>query len=276
MKTQNQQKSKQEYSINFLIVFSVSVLLFIGCKVADAPQHGRTSSAASGAPQPYYLPTKESVPNISRYKARLLFEDAINKSINNFSWQNHWQGGKWWYKLNALEAPQITDSTFSFVFSDEYTKETKRYKFTYSDLDIYALKYSAKKGVEIGFPFKKWEKLWIVGAGYTEGKNILDALYILKFKDQNAEDKKELESFKPIAEQYKALATKPQLNERARKYLVQATNATEEKRYSDGIDLLEKALAVDPTYPLAHFNRALLWGQVSAFCITAEWLFARG
>jgi len=47
--------------------------------------------------------------------------------------------------------------------------------------------------------------------------------------------------------------------------LVQATTATEEKRYTDAIDLLGKAINVDPAYPQAHFNRALLWAQVNIY-----------
>ena len=82
---------------------------------------------------------------------------------------------------------------------------------------------------------------------------------ILKNTNQTEEDQKEMESFKPIAEKYKLLETKPALTEDARKYLVQAQSAAEEKRYADGIDLLEKALTIDPTFPKAHFNRAILW-----------------
>lgn len=245
-----------------IIILSVGMLT--GCVVQQPPVANSTTGSQPSGPAAY-LPTKESVPNINRYKARLLFEDALQKCSANFCGQNHWQDGHWWYKLIQAAPAQVTDSSFALVFTDEYTKEIKKYEFRYSKLNIYTMQYGPRKGSQLGFDVKKWEKLWILGTSYNDCKQLVDALYVLKFKNQSAEDQKELESFKPVAQQYKSLVVKPQLSEEARKYLVQATNATEEKRYKDGIDLLEKALAVDPTYPLAHFNKALLWSQVSAY-----------
>ena len=85
---------------------------------------------------------------------------------------------------------------------------------------------------------------------------------IAQSNDVNA---KKIEEFKPIAKEYNALAVKPQLPEEARKYIVQATNATEEKRYNDAITLYEKAIKVDQTYPQAHYNLALILGTAEQY-----------
>ncbi|HUR67086.1 MAG TPA: tetratricopeptide repeat protein [Chitinophagaceae bacterium] len=108
-------------------------------------------------------------------------------------------------------------------------------------------------------------KLWIHNYNYSLCKQVVDAFFILKNKNLDSADKKELEDFKLVSEKYKSAVIKPDLNEDARRFLVQATTATEEKRYNDAIDLLEKAITADPAYPQAHFNRALLWAQVSIY-----------
>jgi len=58
---------------------------------------------------------------------------------------------------------------------------------------------------------------------------------------------------------YSKMKIKPELPEVARKYMVQATTATEEKKYSEAISLWSKGLLAAPYYPLAYYNRALLY-----------------
>lgn len=76
----------------------------------------------------------------------------------------------------------------------------------------------------------------------------------------------ELETFKEIAEQYRLLKVKPQMSEEARKYLVQAQAAYEEKRYENAINLYEKAIKVEPALPKAYLNRAMLLGNQGEYC----------
>jgi len=142
--------------------------------------------------------------------------------------------------------------------------------FAYSDIEVSAIKrkkeaaemYLSKPGS------KKQERLYIINSGMDTCKHIANLLFLLKNKSiatQEKEDQKELEHFKSIAQQYQSLVVKPELHEDARKYLVQATTATEEKQYEEAIDLLGKAIAVDGVYPQAHFNAALLWAQVTIY-----------
>ena len=58
---------------------------------------------------------------------------------------------------------------------------------------------------------------------------------------------------------YPKLKDKPELKEDARKFMVQATKGTEEKKYAEAIALWGKSLSITPYYPLAYYNRALLF-----------------
>jgi len=57
---------------------------------------------------------------------------------------------------------------------------------------------------------------------------------------------------------YPLLKTKPEINESVRKYAVQATGATKEKKYDNAIDLWTNTLKISPYYPVAYYNRAHL------------------
>ncbi|HUR67087.1 MAG TPA: hypothetical protein VMZ03_12125 [Chitinophagaceae bacterium] len=142
--------------------------------------------------------------------------------------------------------------------------------FAYSDIQVSIVKrkkdeaeiYLSKPGAT------KYQRLHIINIGIDTCDHIASLLSLLKNKSiatQEQEDQKELELFKPIAQQYHSLVVKPGLQEEARKYLVQATTATEENLYEEAIGLLEEAIAIDPLYPQAHFNVALLWAQVSIY-----------
>lgn len=58
---------------------------------------------------------------------------------------------------------------------------------------------------------------------------------------------------------YPLLKTKPEISESLRKYAVQATGATKEKKYDNAIDLWTNTLKISPCYPVAYYNRALLY-----------------
>jgi tetratricopeptide (TPR) repeat protein len=70
---------------------------------------------------------------------------------------------------------------------------------------------------------------------------------------------------KRIFEVYPQLKEKPDISESARKYMVQAAKATEEKKYPESINLWYKALSISPYYPLAYYNRALLKGLLGDY-----------
>ncbi|HUR67085.1 MAG TPA: tetratricopeptide repeat protein [Chitinophagaceae bacterium] len=211
-----------------------------------------------------YVPTKGTVPDISTYKALLLLDNAFKKSTDNFYW---WSKPP--YKMQSFDY-QINESFFVLKYKYDATTEGDRSTiYYYSKLEIPAVERTKRNGNKICFSMqsgpKQDDKNYIFDEDFELCKQIVNALFIIKTKDQYAADQQELESFKPIAQQYKSLLIKPDLKEETRRFIVQATTATEEKRYNDAIDLLEKAITVDPAYPQAHFNRALLWAQVTIY-----------
>ena len=250
-------------SIVFVPVF-IFLLMLIGCAVQNNPHNMVTESTS--LPQNIgrdYIPTKESVPAVNRYKARLLLEDALEKCVNNT------YGKRELGKIIRITPPIFSEGNVELEFKPSFKDMMNgsgaiiRYKINFSTIIIPPFEYRRKQGTQLAFIING-EKLYILGVSYEVGKQLVDALYILKYNGQQ-EDQKELDEFKPIAQQYRALAVKPELKEEARRYLVQASMATDEKRYMDAIDLLEKAISIDPTYPQAHFNRALLWVQFQSY-----------
>ncbi len=58
---------------------------------------------------------------------------------------------------------------------------------------------------------------------------------------------------------YPLMRSKPEITELVRKYAVQATSATQEKKYDDAISLWSATLNISPYFPLAYYNRAMLY-----------------
>lgn len=217
-----------------------------------------------------YTPAKETVPDISRYEARVQLNEALNKSAGNFYW--------WIKPPYKMLSPEFEPGDSFVVVKyrfDETDRELRKHVIPFSQLEMPKIEVTKKTGnkVVLYTPGKKDKKhdsevSYILFSDYETDRQIVNALYILKTKTpgmQVLEDEKEADLFKPVALQYRAQTIKPGLSEAARKFLVQATTATEEKRYIDGIHLLGKAIAADQAYPQAHFNCALLWAQVGIY-----------
>lgn len=58
---------------------------------------------------------------------------------------------------------------------------------------------------------------------------------------------------------YPKLKDKPEIPENIRRYIVQATNATEEHDYDKSIELWGKVISIIPYNPMAYYNLALIW-----------------
>ncbi len=77
---------------------------------------------------------------------------------------------------------------------------------------------------------------------------------------------KEINSFRPIADKYRALLEKPLISEEQRRYIVQANGFNEQRLYGKAIELYIKAIKSDQTaYPAAYSNLALLYAQLNKF-----------
>ncbi len=108
---------------------------------------------------------------------------------------------------------------------------------------------------------------FFIGFTAEEEKNIVLIQDILSALDNfNKKRYKEINTFKPIAEKYRALLEKPLFSEEQRKYIVQANSFNGQKLYVKAIELYNKAIKLDQTaYPAAYSNLALLYAQLNKF-----------
>ncbi len=58
---------------------------------------------------------------------------------------------------------------------------------------------------------------------------------------------------------YPLIKTKPEISEFVRRYMVQASSATGEKKYDEAIRLYTTTLSISPWVPVAYYNRSLLY-----------------
>jgi tetratricopeptide (TPR) repeat protein len=155
-------------------------------------------------------------------------------------------------KANALKMVDI-DPAKEVYFSNEhlldiYDLEMRR-KVAKQSLEdatknIKEYKSSSSKtlgNIKLAQAFAKLDKAWLYSSGIkNEDRDLGDTI------------------LKRIFEVYPQMTEKPELPELARKYMVQASTATEEKNYVPALILWNKAINIAPYYPLSYFNRALL------------------
>ncbi|MCW1149225.1 tetratricopeptide repeat protein [Flavobacterium lacisediminis] len=105
-----------------------------------------------------------------------------------------------------------------------------------------------------------------------ESKKRITLLYNLmlplsdKFrKDEDMKINNEPELFKKIVEQYKSLENQT-ISEEQRKFIVQANQLAEDKKYYDAYSYYEKVLKINPvSYPYAYYNMAILKENIKDF-----------
>lgn len=82
----------------------------------------------------------------------------------------------------------------------------------------------------------------------------------------NKQTARQLAAFKVQAAHYRALAVKPAVSERQRKFIVQANFMAQQKDYDDAIRLYQKAIKLNPvSYPAAYFKLAVFSAQVGRY-----------
>jgi tetratricopeptide (TPR) repeat protein len=95
--------------------------------------------------------------------------------------------------------------------------------------------------IKLSEAFAKTNKAWLYSSGISkEDRDLKDTIQNLFYKV------------------YPLMTEKPELPELARKYMVQANTAAENKKYNEAVLLWNKAISIAPYYPLSYFNRALV------------------
>jgi tetratricopeptide (TPR) repeat protein len=97
------------------------------------------------------------------------------------------------------------------------------------------------------------------------GKRLVDDFVIIQ-NQLNEKRNASLVLFEQVAAQYHALKVKPPVKEGQRKYIVQGNMYSQEKYYSNAIEMYNKVIEIDQTaYPAAYSNIALLYAQLNNF-----------
>ncbi|MDD2241987.1 MAG: tetratricopeptide repeat protein [Bacteroidales bacterium] len=97
-----------------------------------------------------------------------------------------------------------------------------------------------------------------------EGKVLCNMLYTLQYRMNQKYFDRELRRLKDLKERE---AGKTQtVEENQRRYIVQASAATNQQLYSKAIDYFSRAVSINPlSYPVAYYNMALLNSQIELF-----------
>ena len=96
----------------------------------------------------------------------------------------------------------------------------------------------------------------------ADAERVADDLLFMQHTLRKQLDER-LARFQPIALQYRALDTKPEMSEEQRRLIVQANALTQQKQYSRADEKYCQAIELDPvSYPEAYFNLALLEAQM--------------
>jgi tetratricopeptide (TPR) repeat protein len=156
-------------------------------------------------------------------------------------------------KANALKIIEL-DPTKEICFSG--TKLLDIYDF---DKRRTIAEKLFKSGVDAYKEQKTIVSRAIANLKLADAFQLLDSALLYTFSDLN-EDNDMRDSIKEMMFIiYPLMKEKPAVREAARKYMVQAGTATDEKKYNEALKLWGKASSIAPYYPLADYNRALLW-----------------
>lgn len=105
-----------------------------------------------------------------------------------------------------------------------------------------------------------------IGYNYKLANELAQYFYAIQYHNVSIKLDKKLEEFKPIAEQYKNLRSKPAMKEEQRKLIVQANAMNQQKHYGKAIELYVEAVKLDPvSYPAAYSNIALMQAQLELY-----------
>jgi tetratricopeptide (TPR) repeat protein len=108
--------------------------------------------------------------------------------------------------------------------------------------DLSSSPSKALANMKLSDAFKSLDSAWLYSPGLTaEDRNLRDSI---------------IEKFFVV---YPLMKTKPEISEQVRRYVVQATSATQERKYDEAINLWTTALNISPYLPIAYYNRALLY-----------------
>jgi tetratricopeptide (TPR) repeat protein len=85
------------------------------------------------------------------------------------------------------------------------------------------------------------------------------------FSDLQKKESAAFAEFQEKAKVWLALPQKPSLPEEARRFRVLAEDATESKDFEKAVGYYEQGLAIEPMWPVGHYNAALIYGELKNY-----------
>ncbi|MBB3186251.1 tetratricopeptide repeat protein [Microbacter margulisiae] len=186
-----------------------------------------------------------------KYKKAIVTKDGIELQMKS--------GIKMIYFSKLFGEGDITLVRLYHLVTDAKTGE--KYRDYYNDYikgikNFYFYKMHSGFGVTMPDP------------GYYPSCNaeLADALFTIEKAMNSQNQQSRLEAFKQVAEQYRALKTKPVQTEEQRKYVVQATFFAQQKKFPQAIELYKKALFVDSTaFPIVYYDLANIYAETQSY-----------
>ena len=105
---------------------------------------------------------------------------------------------------------------------------------------------------------------WSGPSARSNARNFARAWYVLA-REAPAFYLAQEAAFASVAQSYRNASVKPQLPEEAVRYKVQAELAVQQKRFDDAVDLYDQALDIAPWWPVGHYNRGLILGELKDY-----------
>lgn len=105
---------------------------------------------------------------------------------------------------------------------------------------------------------------WRGASAHSNARDFVRAWYVLAHA-RTVVDPAQEAAFERVAQSYRNASVKPQLPEEAVRYKVQAELAVQQKRFDDAVDLYDKALDIAPWWPVGHYNRGLILGELKDY-----------
>ena len=148
-------------------------------------------------------------------------------------------------QLDPSKEAYFTGSRLPEIFNLDFRREKS--KQLTQDAQIFLSEQSTipsktLANIKINDAFRNLDTAWLLSPGLTN-------------EDLNLK-KTIRENFFIV---YPLMKSKPEITELVRKYAVQATSATQEKKYDDAVTLWSTTLNISPYFPLAYYNRAMLY-----------------
>jgi hypothetical protein len=138
-----------------------------------------------------------------------------------------------------------------------------RYSFQFDKINHVAVIHEGETfAIDIGPP---WYVHW---KSEADVRHFLDAVRAMKYYASGrplADDAASFAAFQKMAGAWRASPVKPALPDQAQQFRVLAEDALRNKDLDKTADYYEQSLAIAPLWPQAHFNLALLYGELETY-----------